>query len=541
MPLPLIPIAATAARLAVPTLLRAGAGVARAGAGIAGRLATSFGGALLRGGAALLSGSGASAQQQGNEPESQGEYEQQAPAAVTAEEVEATPTSNVSVGPSTGGDIGGALRGSSLSVLKEIEQNTKFTAQAIAGMKGGAGGPPAGPPSFFRQNQTDIVGGGASLGLALVPLLVSAFQPVVEWITTTYERISQFVGNIVDTVTNAVNTVTTGIRNFASAALEGFNNAFNSITSTIGNALRGIRDFVSSLIPSAAGPGAQPGGEDAEERRQAMLQTQVRATNEFNRIMSGTAIPANVRDEIQEQFLSGRVTTTAQARNLVMSYIRPNTPDFDAAMQAFESINQQRQRDAAYGAGEAGTLEFPEPPPQPRTADSRISPISREDRTAIDETARAMNINPRTITGGIFSPTGELDALIERGGGRREVPAEIRNRARQADLAAQVTQANAAAQPDEFSNPEAINQISTGIETESEAALRAIDRLRPPQAQPQQEAVPVMAPAMSPAQSQTPTGIASSSAAPSPGSVPASPPPAHPGLVNEPASPAASR
>lgn len=520
MPLPLLPVlgaaAATGARVALTAGARLGMGALRVGGSIAGRLATSFGGALVAGGTALTRAV-TPQQTQGGPEESNTEAEAtQGAAGVQAEEIQTTPTAVAATGPSTGGDIAGSLRDTPLTVLRQIEDNTKQTAQAIGSLSR-AERYRREPMFYGRQDPRDISGAQGSLLLALVPLLASAFQSATEPLRNAIESTRQFVEGVANTVSGALNSI---------------GEAFSR---------------VASLFPSAAGPEAQPGGPEAETRRQALQQAQVRATNEFSRIMRGSEIPANVRDELQEQLLSGRATTTREAERIVAGYIPDRrSPAFQQAMQAFESINAQRQRDAAYGAGEAGTLDFPEAPPPPpanRTVDSRTASISREDRAQLDEVARSMGTSPMAVIGGVFTPNGEVEALILPGGTRREVPAEVRTRNRTERFAVEAQRANSTAAADEYSSPDVINQINRGIEPDEDAALRVADRLRTQMQQQNQTpvVVPVQVPAAPAAATPPATRATPSSAAPPPGAgSPASPPPVYPRMINE-GSPAGTR
>lgn len=512
MALPLLPLLGGAIATGARVGARVGLGALRVGGRIAGGLATSFGGALMRGGAAL---SGASARPQTQDPGESPDVDTNQEQEVSAEQVQTSPTDVTSVGPSTGGDIGGSLRDSPLSVLRNIENNTRQTAQAISNLSRGDNDR---RQRFYGQiRPQDQRGGIASLGLALLPLLQSALEPL----------------------TNAFESVRSGIEN----AFENASNAIGNAVSSIGEVFNRIR----ALFPSAAGPEAQPGGPNAEPAQQAMREEQVRATNEFQRIMGGAVLNPSTREDLREQIFTGRITSPEQARRVISAYAQPNSPGFNEAMQMWESWNTQRQRDAAYGASEAETLDLPPappPPPQDRTVDSRISPISREDRAAIDNAAREMNINPTTITGGIFTPSGEVSALIERGGQRREVPSEIRTRASRAAVEAERSASNAAAQADEYSSPEAINQINRGIEANEDAALRAVDRLRAEAESRRtnnQTPTVVQVPVPTTVQAQTATRVNPSNPAPPPGAgTPARPPPVYPAMINE-GSPAGTR
>lgn len=521
MPLPLLPVlgaaAATGARVALTAGARLGMGALRVGGSIAGRLATSFGGALVAGGTALTRAV-TPQQTQGGPEESNTEAEAtQGAAGVQAEEIQTTPTAVAATGPSTGGDIAGSLRDTPLTVLRQIENNTKQTAQAIENLSRSGRNRRDMDFPIRGQDPRDVRGAGIAGVLAIIPLIASALQSATEPLRSAIEGTRQFVEGVANTVSGALNSI---------------GEAFSR---------------VASLFPSAAGPEAQPGGPEAETRRQALQQAQVRATNEFSRIMRGSEIPANVRDELQEQLLSGRATTTREAERIVAGYIPDRrSPAFQQAMQAFESINAQRQRDAAYGAGEAGTLDFPEAPPPPpanRTVDSRTASISREDRAQLDEVARSMGTSPMAVIGGVFTPNGEVEALILPGGTRREVPAEVRTRNRTERFAVEAQRANSTAAADEYSSPDVINQINRGIEPDEDAALRVADRLRTQMQQQNQTpvVVPVQVPAAPAAAAPPATRATPSSAAPPPGAgSPASPPPVYPRMINE-GSPAGTR
>lgn len=516
MPLPLLPVlgaaAATSARVALTAGARLGMGALRAGGSIVGRLATSFGGALVAGGTALTRA--VTPQQTQGGPEESNTETAPGAAGVQAEEVQTTPTTVAGAGPSTGGDIAGSLRDTPLAILRQIENNTKQTAQAIDNLSRSERNrrDPSNIPPRTRDLR-DVRGAGISGVLALLPLLAGAIEP---------------------------------LRN----AIEGTRQFVEGVGNTVGGALTSIGEAfgrVASLFPTGA---AERANEQAAAGRESLTPRQQGGASPGQVVAGNIAASRNVSNEelanIQETLETPEVGETEEQRNTREALNRQLTDimrtetlaggGLSIPPELSQYLDERRQRTPA------ATPPTPEPvQPQNRTADSRLAPISREDRATLDETARAMNINPGAVTGGIFSPNGEVLALIERGGGRREVPVEIRTRARQAEIEAETQRNNAAAQADEYSSPEAINQINRGIETSEDEALRAVDRLQARTQQQNQTPTIVQVPAAAAPAAPPATRAAPSSAAPPPGAgSPASPPPVYPRMINE-GSPAGTR
>lgn len=520
MPLPLLPVlgaaAATGARVALTAGARLGMGALRVGGSIAGRLATSFGGALVAGGTALTRAV-TPQQTQGGPEESNTEAEAtQGAAGVQAEEIQTTPTAVAATGPSTGGDIAGSLRDTPLAILRQIEDNTKQTAQAIGSLSR-AERYRRDPMFYGRQDPRDISGAQGSLLLALVPLLASAFQSATEPLRNAIESTRQFVEGVTNTVSGALNSI---------------GEAFSR---------------VASLFPTGA---AERANEQAAAGRESLSPRQQAGASPGQVVAGNIAASRNVSNEelanIQETLETPESGETEEQRNTrealnnqLTSIMRTETlagGGLTIPAEINQYLDERRQRTPAT------TPPALEPaPPQDRTVDSRLSPISREDRAVIDGVARAMNVNPGIVTGGVFSPSGEVVALIERGGGRREVPAEIRSRNRTERFAVEAQRANSTAEADQYSSPEAINQINRGIETSEEDALRVVDRLQAQRQQQNQTPTVIQVPAAPAAAAPPATRATPSSAAPPPGAgSPASPPPVYPRMINE-GSPAGTR